>query len=138
MIPGSLRAAGASWSCVMVASFNQTRLRPQRGLRPSRDFDSCAVNTHNVHMKRRLTKSTGVRARRAGRKRKLRPATVRRKNLLLDQDKLDLLRGSLGVATDQEAVERVIDEAVIDRELIDATLALGGTLAGMVDVGRRR
>jgi len=89
-------------------------------------------------MKRRLTKSTGVRAGRAGRKRKLRPATVRRKNLLLDQEKLDLLRGSLGVATDQEAVERVIDEAVIDRELIDATLALGGTLAGMVDVGRRR
>ena len=89
-------------------------------------------------MKRGLTKSTGVRARRAGRKPKLRPATVRRKNLLLDQEKLDLLRGSLGVATDQEAVERVIDEAVIDRELIDATLALGGSVAGMVDVGKRR
>jgi len=42
------------------------------------------------------------------------------------------------VATDQEAVERVIDEAVIDRELIDATLALGGSIAGLVDVGRRR
>jgi hypothetical protein len=89
-------------------------------------------------MKRGLTKSTGVRAGRAGRKPKPRPATVRRKNLLLDQEKLDLLRGSLGVATDQEAVERVIDEAVIDRELIDATLALGGSIAGMVDVGKRR
>jgi hypothetical protein len=89
-------------------------------------------------MKRALAKSTDVRARRAGRKPKLRPVTVRRKNLLLDQAKLDLLRGSLGVATDQEAVERVIDEAVIDRELIDATLALGGSLADLVDVGRRR
>jgi len=101
-------------------------------------FDECAVNIHNLHMKRGLAKSTGVRARRAGRKPKVRPATVRRKNLLLDQAKLDLLRGSLGVATDQEAVERVIDEAVIDRELIDATLALGGSIAGLVDVGRRR
>lgn len=89
-------------------------------------------------MKRGPSQSAGVRARRAGRKPKLRRATVRRKNLLLDQEKLDLLRGSLGVATDQEAVERVIDEAVIDRELIDATLALGGSIAGMVDVGKRR
>jgi hypothetical protein len=89
-------------------------------------------------MKRAALKSAGIRARRAGRKPKLRAATVRRKNLLLDQEKLDLLRESLGVSTDQEAVERVIDEAVIDRELIDATLALGGSIAGMVDVGRRR
>ncbi len=91
-----------------------------------------------MHMKRSSAKSAAVRARRAGRKPKLRPATVRRKNLLLDQSKLDLLRGSFGVATDQDVVERVIDEAVIDRELIDATLALGGSIPEMVDVGRRR
>ncbi len=89
-------------------------------------------------MKRSPPKSTSVRPRRAGRKARRRPATVRRKNLLLDQVKLDLLRGSLGVATDQEVVERVVDEAVIDRELIDATLALGGFVPGMADVGKRR
>jgi hypothetical protein len=91
-----------------------------------------------MHMKRSPATTAAVRARRAGRKPKLRPATVRRKNLLLDQAKLDLLRGSLGVSTDQEVVERVVDEAVIDRELIDATLALGGSIPEMVDVGRRR
>jgi hypothetical protein len=48
------------------------------------------------------------------------------------------LRDRLGVATDQEAVERVIDDAVVDRELIDATLALGGALSDIVDVGRHR
>jgi hypothetical protein len=35
-------------------------------------------------------------------------------------------------------VERVIDDAVIDRELVDATLALGGALPRIVDVGKRR
>lgn len=66
--------------------------------------------------------------RRAGRKPKPRPTTVRRKNLKLDQRKLDLLRRRLGAASDQEVVERVIDDAVMDQELIDATLALGGAL----------
>ena len=69
---------------------------------------------------------------------RLRAASVRRKNLRLDQSKLDLLRARLGAKTDQEVVERVIDEAVADRELIDATLVLGGALPDMVDVGRRR
>ncbi len=89
-------------------------------------------------MQRSPATTAAVRTRRAGRKPKLRPATVRRKNLLLDQAKLDLLRGSFGVSTDQEVVERVVDEAVIDRELIDATLGLGGAIPEMVDVGRRR
>lgn len=78
-----------------------------------------------------------VRRSRAGRKPRPRAATVRRKNLRLDQAKLDLLRASLGVATDQEVVERVIDEAVADRELIDATLALGGAFPEIEDVGKR-
>lgn len=73
-----------------------------------------------------------------GRKPKSRPPTVRRKNLRLDQTKLDLLRRSLGVSTDQEVVERVIDEAVADRELIEATLALGGAFPDIADVGSRR
>ncbi len=82
---------------------------------------------------------TRTRARgRRGRRPKLRAASFRRKNLLLDQKKLDLLRDRLGVATDQEVVERVIDEAVIDRELIDATLSLGGTFPDIVDVGKAR
>ncbi len=75
-------------------------------------------------------------ANRLGRKPKARPASVRRKNLLLDQKKLDLLRRSLGVSTDQEVVERLIDEAVADRELIDATLALGGAFPDIVDIGK--
>ena len=75
---------------------------------------------------------------RRGRRPKIRAASVRRKNLLLDQKKLDLLRARLGVATDQEAVERVIDEAVVDRELIAATLDLGGALPDLADFGRRR
>ena len=64
--------------------------------------------------------------------------TVRRKNLRLDQRKLDLLRDSLGLDSDQAVVERVIDDAVIARELIDATLELGGALPRIVDVGKRR
>jgi hypothetical protein len=88
-------------------------------------------------MKRSSKVTGGIRGRR-GRRPKVRAATVRRKNLLLDQRKLDLLRARLGVDTDQEVVERVIDEAVIDRELVDATLALGGGLPDLVDFGRRR
>jgi hypothetical protein len=92
-----------------------------------------------MHMKRFSAKSAAAAgARRAGRKPKVRPATVRRKNLLLDQAKLDLLRERLGVATDQEVVERVLAEAFIDLELIDATLALGGAIPEMVDLGGRR
>jgi hypothetical protein len=75
---------------------------------------------------------------RAGRKPKTRSPSVRRKNLSLDQKKLDFLRTSLGLRTDQEVVERVIDEAVVDRELIDATLALRGALPRIVDVGKPR
>ncbi len=77
-----------------------------------------------------------VRRARVGRRHKTRAPTVRRKNLRLDQKKLDLLRRSLGVSTDQEVVERVIDEAVADRELIDTTLKLGGAFPDIVDVGR--
>jgi hypothetical protein len=33
-------------------------------------------------------------------------------------------------------VERVIDEAVTDRELIEATLKLGGAFPDIVDVGK--
>lgn len=73
-----------------------------------------------------------------GRKPTPRPATARRKNLRLDQRKLDFLRRSLGAASDQEAVERVIDEAVADRKLIAATVALGGTIQDMVDIGDER
>jgi hypothetical protein len=64
--------------------------------------------------------------------------TLRRKCLRLDQRKLDLLRDSLGLDSDQAVVERVIDDAVIDRELVDATLALGRALPKIVDVGKRR
>jgi hypothetical protein len=35
-------------------------------------------------------------------------------------------RERLGLASDQEVVERVIDDAVADRELMEATLALRG------------
>jgi hypothetical protein len=73
--------------------------------------------------------------RRAGRKPKPRSPSVRRKNLKLDQRKLDLLRRRMGAASDQEVVERVIDDAVTDQELIDATLELGGALP---QLGRRR
>jgi hypothetical protein len=73
--------------------------------------------------------------RRAGRKPKPRHPAVRRKNLRLDQRKLDLLRRRMGAVSDQEVVERVIDDAVTDQELIDATLVLGGALPHL---GRRR
>jgi len=85
-----------------------------------------------MHMRPRIASRAKV-----GRRPKPRAPTVRRKNLRLDQKKLDLLRRSLGVSTDQEVVERVIDEAVADRELIDATLRLGGAFPDMIDVGRR-
>jgi hypothetical protein len=78
------------------------------------------------------------RARRVGRRPLVLAKTVRRKNLRLDQRKLDLLRDSLGLDSDQAVVERVINDAVIDRELVDATLALGGALTKIVDVGKRR
>jgi hypothetical protein len=63
---------------------------------------------------------------------------MRRKNVRLDQRKLDLLRVSLGLATDQAVVERVIDDAMTDRELIDATAALGDAVPRIIDVGKRR
>lgn len=83
------------------------------------------------------TVNSKARRSRAGRKRKSRPATVRRKNLKLDQAKLDLLRKSFGVSSDQEAVERVVDEAVVDRELIASTVRLGGAFPDIIDVGKR-
>lgn len=76
--------------------------------------------------------------RRPGRTPRARPATTRRKNLRLDQSKLDLLRRCLGAASDQEVVERVIDDAVADQELIAATVALGGTIPDMIDIGDER
>jgi hypothetical protein len=79
-----------------------------------------------------------VHARRVGRRPRVLTKTVRRKNLRLDQRKLDLLLDSLGLETDQAVVERVIDDAVIDRELVDATLALGSALPTIIDVGKRR
>jgi hypothetical protein len=75
---------------------------------------------------------------RPGRRPKPRAPTVRRKNLRLDQKKLDLLRRSLGLPSDQAVVERILDEAVVDRELIEATLALGGAFPDIVDVGAKR
>src|SRR5687767_12701495 len=83
------------------------------------------------------SKSSAGRSRPA-RKPKPRAPTVRRKSLRLDQKKLDLLRERLGLASDQEVVEHVIDEAVVDQELIDATVDLGGTFPQLVDVGRPR
>jgi hypothetical protein len=59
---------------------------------------------------------------------------VRRKHLGLEQRELDRLRDSRGL----DSVERVINDAVIDRELVAATLALGGVLPKIVDVGKRR
>jgi hypothetical protein len=87
---------------------------------------------------KRSSKLAAARARPVGRRPRVLAATVRRKNLRLDQRKLDLLRQSLGLESDQAVVERVIDDAVIDRELVDATLALGGSLPRIVDVGKRR
>jgi hypothetical protein len=46
---------------------------------------------------------------------------VRRKNIRLDQKKLDLLRARLGLSSDQEVVERVIDEAVERFDLVVVT-----------------
>ncbi len=94
------------------------------------------VGTAHGHERKRRA-NVNVRRSRAGRKPKARRASVRRKNLRLDQEKLDLLRERLGASSDQEVVERVIDEAVADQELIDATLDLGGALPEIVDVGRR-
>jgi len=34
-------------------------------------------------------------------------------------------------------IERVIDEAVADRDLIDATLGLGGALPEITDIGSK-
>jgi hypothetical protein len=87
---------------------------------------------------KRSVEPAAARARRVGRRPRVLAKTVRRKNLRLDQRKLDLLRDSLGLDTDQAVVERVIDDAVIDRELVNATLALGNGLPTIIDVGKRR
>ena len=86
--------------------------------------------------KRGPSATAPARAKRPGRKPKLRPASVRRKHLRLDQKKLDLLRERFGVATDQQLVEQIIDEAIADRDLIDATIELGGTVPEIVDIGK--
>jgi hypothetical protein len=55
-----------------------------------------------------------------------RPKGGRRKNVRIDQRKLDIVRKELGVETETEAIERALDEIVLRVELRERLEKVGG------------
>ena len=51
---------------------------------------------------------------------------MRRKNIRLDQRKLDRARRLLGAATETETIERALDLVVFRREVLDGLRQFGG------------
>lgn len=56
-----------------------------------------------------------------------RPAQVRRKNLNIDQRKLDRARQLLGVPTETEAVDRALALVLLRQELVEGVRRIAGT-----------
>lgn len=52
---------------------------------------------------------------------------VRRKNMNMDQDKLDRLMEILGAASETEVIERLMDEALLRHELVEGVRRAAGT-----------
>ncbi len=78
--------------------------------------------------------ASGVRRRRSSE----RPGWVR-KNVIMDQRKLDVVRRKLGVATETEAIDRALDLVAFREELREGFAAVRKS-GGVEDVieGRRR
>lgn len=53
-------------------------------------------------------------------------ATIRRKNLNIDQSKLDRVRDLLGAKTETEAIDRALDLVLFPDELIEGIRRIGG------------
>jgi hypothetical protein len=51
---------------------------------------------------------------------------IRRKNMNMDQDKLDRLVEILGAATEAEVIERLMDEALLRHELVEGVRRVAG------------
>lgn len=51
---------------------------------------------------------------------------IRRKNMNMDQDKLDRLVEILGAASETEAIERLMDEALLRHELVEGVRRVAG------------
>jgi DNA polymerase III epsilon subunit-like protein len=56
-----------------------------------------------------------------------RPAQVRRKNLNIDQRKLDRARQLLGVPTETEAVDRALALVLLRQELVEGVRRIAGS-----------
>ena len=56
-----------------------------------------------------------------------RPAQVRRKNLNIDQRKLDRARQLLGVPTETEAVDRALALVLLRQELVEGVRRISGS-----------
>lgn len=59
-------------------------------------------------------------------RRRVRPR-VRRKNLNIDQAKLDRVKAALGVATETEAVDQALSLVLLREELIEGIRSIAGT-----------
>ena len=57
----------------------------------------------------------------------VRPAQVRRKNLNIDQRKLDRARQLLGVPTETEAVDRALALVLLRQELVEGVRRIAGS-----------
>jgi hypothetical protein len=51
---------------------------------------------------------------------------IRRKNMNMDQDKLDRVVEILGAASETEAIERLMDEALLRHELVEGVRRAAG------------
>jgi len=51
---------------------------------------------------------------------------IRRKNMKMDQDKLDRLVEILGAASETEVIERLMDEALLRHELVEGVRRVAG------------
>ena len=61
------------------------------------------------------------------------PKGGRRKNVRIDQRKLDIARKALGVETETEAIELALDEIVVRWELNEALEEVGGKFPDFLD-----
>jgi hypothetical protein len=94
-----------------------------------------SVQTHSSMAKARSTRKKVAAKSRASR-RESKEKWVR-KNVVIDQRKLDVVRRALGVATDKEAIDQALDRIVFVREVSEGLEAIRLS-GGLVDVWKDR
>ena len=61
------------------------------------------------------------------------PKGARRKNVRIDQKKLDLAKKVLGTKTETETIEKALDRVIFKQRLIDGVNAIGGKYPAWAD-----